>query len=109
MTGDSMITIRQNTAGGLRVKSWIVLLWVVHALYAVAVEPRAVQMARAENRNTRFGDLTTKAAFHVDREALAGSLAQQAQNIRSRDGNVRVRDLKFTHLTTNDGLSLLCE
>ena len=48
--GGCMITIRQNTAWGLRVASRILLLCTIHASYAVAAERRPA---------TSSGDLTT--------------------------------------------------
>ena len=88
-----MITIRQNTAWGLRGASRVVLLCIIHALCAGADEPRPAK---------RFAHLTTKAG---DREGRADSPARQFQNIHAEGGDALVRDLKFTHLTTNDGLS----
>ena len=59
-----MSMIRRNTAWRLRGASRILLLCIIHALYAAAAQPHPAQ-----------------------------------------GGPVVVRDLKFTHLTTNDGLS----
>ena len=64
LCGQTMSMIRRNTAWRLRGASRILLLCIIHALYAAAAQPHPVQ----------------------------GS-------------PVVVRDLKFTHLTTNDGLS----
>ena len=72
------------------------LLCIIHALYAVADEPRPAK---------RFAHLTTKAGFRGDREGRADSPARHFQNIHAEGGDALVRDLKFTHLTTNDGLS----
>jgi len=83
-----MITIRQNTGLGLRGASRILLLCVIHATYAVAAEPRPAKIGIAEGRYTRFAPPTTEAGLRGDREGRAG-----------------VGDVRFTHLTTNDGLS----
>ena len=45
-----------------------------------------------------------KARFRWDREGRADS-SPGHQNSQGQGGHARVRDLKFTHLTTNDGLS----
>ena len=65
----------------------------IYALYAGADEARPAK---------GFADLTTKAG---DREGRADSPPRHFQNSRAEDGGALVRDLKFTHLTTNDGLS----
>ena len=100
-----MITIRQNTAWGLRGASRILLLCIIHASYAVAAEPRPAKVASVEGTNTPFAHLTTKAGFRGDREGRADSPPRHFQNIHAQGGHARVRDLKFAHLTTNDGLS----
>ena len=72
---------------------------------AVAAEPRPAKIAIAQPSNTRFAHLTTKAGFRGDREGRADSTPRHFQNIHAQGGHARVRDLKFAHLTTNDGLS----
>ena len=62
--GQGMSMIRRNAAWRLRGASRILLLCIIHALYAAAAQPDPAQ-----------------------------------------GGPVVLRDLKFTHLTTNDGLS----
>jgi signal transduction histidine kinase/ligand-binding sensor domain-containing protein len=104
MDGNRMITIRQKTPG-LQAASQIFLLCVVHASYAVAAEPRPAQIPSADERNTRFSHVTTNAALRGGSEAIGDSHHRHFQNIRAQGRQVPVRDLKFTHLTTNDGLS----
>ena len=99
-----MITIRQKTPG-LQAASRIFLLCVVHASSAVAAEPRPAQIPSADERNTRFSHVTTNAALRGGSEAIGDSHHRHFQNIRAQGRQVPVRDLKFTHLTTNDGLS----
>ena len=101
---DGMITVRQNTGCGLRATSRILLLCFVHASYAVAAEPPPAQVAIGRAKYTRFAHLTTKAVSRGDREARADS-SPGNKNSQAQGGDARVRDLKFTHLTTNDGLS----
>ena len=100
-----MITIRQNTACGLRVASLILLLCIVYASYAVAAEPRPSKVAIGRARITPFAHLTTQAGFRGGREARAESNPRRFQNIRAPGGNARARELRFAHLTSNDGLS----
>jgi hypothetical protein len=50
-------------------------------------------------------DLTMKAGFPGHREGRADSIPRRFQNIHGQGGHAPGRDLKFTHLTTNDGLS----
>ena len=49
--------------------------------------------------------LTMKAGSRGHREGRADSTPRHFQNIHAQGSHARVRDLKFTHLTTNDGLS----
>ena len=84
-----MITIRQNTP--LRGASAILLLCIIHASYAAVAEPRATD----QNANT---------GLRRDRHGRTDP-ARDFQNIHARATDPVVRDLKFTHLTTNDGLS----
>jgi ligand-binding sensor domain-containing protein/signal transduction histidine kinase len=50
-------------------------------------------------------DPSVKAGFPGHREGRADSTPRHFQNIQAQDGHAPGRDLKFTHLTTNDGLS----
>jgi len=72
---------------------------------AVAAEPRPTKTLIAEARNRNFAHLTTKAGFAGDLETTADSPPRDFQNTRAEGGYALARDLKFTHLTTNDGLS----
>ena len=67
-----------------RVASGILLLCMIHAGTAVADQPRPA---------TRSADLTIESG------------ARRFQSIDAQGGQALVRDLKFTHLTTSDGLS----
>src|ERR1700757_2837986 len=73
--GDCMITIRQNSVCGFAAAGWILLLCIAYASYAVS--------------------------------AVSGpaKTATEARPARAQSAKVSVSDLKFTHLTTNDGLS----
>ena len=79
-----------------RVASGILLLCIIHASCAVPDQPRPV---------TRSADLTTKSGFRGDRKERPDSTARQFPSIQAQGGDALVRDLKFTHLTTSDGLS----
>src|SRR5215469_3142979 len=72
--------------------------------------PVASQWVRAEIRVGEPGDTSvihsrTKISSDADRQGTAESSALHFQDFDSRDRRARVTDLKFTHLTTNDGLS----
>jgi hypothetical protein len=105
MARSRMIIIRQNTGWSLRGASWILLLCIIYGSYAVAAEPRPAKTSIAEGRNTRFAHLTGKAGFRGDREGRDESPPRYFQNSHAQGGSARVIDLRFTHLTTNDGLS----
>jgi hypothetical protein len=80
------------------------LLIIIHASYAVATEPRPAKIAIADGTDIRFVPLTN-ADFRGDREARADSVRRDLRNIQAQAGHAGVRDVRFTHLTTNDGLS----
>ena len=50
-------------------------------------------------------DHSVKADFPAGREGRADSTPRHFQNIQAQGGHAPGRDLKFTHLTTDDGLS----
>ena len=100
-----MITARQNTAWYLRTASRIFLVCVVYASYAVVAEPRPAQIPGVDEGDTRFSHLTTNAALRGGSEAIADPRRGHFQNIHARAGHAGMSDLKFTHLTTNEGLS----
>ena len=91
-----MITIRRNIAWGLRGANRILLLCTIYVSYVVAVQPRPA---------TGFAHSTTKAGVRGDREGRADSPLREFRSFDTRGGHARVADLKFAHLTTNDGLS----
>src|SRR5690242_18554339 len=72
------------------------LMCIIHTAYAVADEPHPA---------TRSADFTTTARLRGDREQKPDSAARYFQNAHAQGGDGLVADLKFTHLTTNDGLS----
>jgi signal transduction histidine kinase/ligand-binding sensor domain-containing protein len=80
-----MIASRRFNRSGLRVASHILLLCLLHAAYSVAAEPDP--------------------GPHEGSEAVAHSRPRRFQNISEQNNHVPAKDLKFTHLTTNDGLS----
>ena len=50
-------------------------------------------------------NLITKAGMRGDRQERFDSSPGRFENIQAQGGHALVNDLKFTHLTTNDGLS----
>jgi ligand-binding sensor domain-containing protein/signal transduction histidine kinase len=91
-----MITIRRSKTCGMRGASRILLLCMLYASCAVADQPHP---------SRRFANLATKAGLGGDRIERPESAARQFQNILAQGGHALVGDLRFTHLTTNDGLS----
>jgi signal transduction histidine kinase/ligand-binding sensor domain-containing protein len=99
-----MITTRKNMMWGFRFASWIVLC-VLHASTAAALDARPAKIAIAEQINARFADVMARVGFGKDREKVPDGPAHNVQNVSARGANVSVKHLKFSHLTTNDGLS----
>jgi signal transduction histidine kinase/ligand-binding sensor domain-containing protein len=100
-----MITIRKNVTGGLLAASRILLLCIIHASYGVVAEPRATKIPIAEASNTRFAHLATMVSFGGDRKERPDSPARHSPISHAQGGHARANDLRFAHLTTNDGLS----
>jgi len=82
-----------------------VLLCMIHCCFAVTAEPHPAKVATAQGSNTPFAHLTAKAAFRPEPEPGADATSRRSRDIHPQDVHALVRDLKFTHLTTNDGLS----
>ena len=76
--------------------SLTLLLCIIYASCAIVAEPRAA---------TGFAPVTTNADVRGDGAARSDSTARQFQDMHGEGGRPLMRDLKFTHLTTNDGLS----
>src|SRR6202521_2614137 len=103
MVGDCMITIRKNTVWGFRVASWI-LLCILQASTAAALDARVAKIAIAKRVNVRFADVKARVGFPKDGEKVPDTRTR-VHNVRAQGAQVPVRHLKFSHLTTNDGLS----
>jgi ligand-binding sensor domain-containing protein/signal transduction histidine kinase len=100
-----MIAICRDTARALRRASRIVILCMIHCCFAITSEPNPAKVVIAQGSNTPFAHLTAKAAFRPEPEPSADGTPRHSQDIHRQDVHALVRDLKFTHLTTNDGLS----
>src|SRR6201987_339528 len=98
-----MITIRKNTVWGFRVASWI-LLWIFQASGAAALQARPPKIPIVRI-NARLVDVISRVGFRKGREKVPGTPSRHVQNIPAQGTHVPVRHLKFSHLTTNDGLS----
>ena len=103
--GKSMIAIRRNTGWALLRASTIVLLCIIHCSFAITTERNSAKVVIAHVNNTPLAQLTAKAAIPPDHEPGADATPRPSQDIHTHDVHALVRDLKFTHLTTNDGLS----
>lgn len=83
-----MVSIRENTVRGSWAASWI-LLCILQASTAAALEDGPAKIAIAKRINARLADIPVR----------------QVQNAPAPSTPVPVKHLKFSHLTTNDGLS----
>src|SRR5450631_588566 len=98
-----MIAIRPDVARALPRASWIVLLCTLFCSYAVTSEPNATKIA--QRSKSPFAHLTEERDFHAHLKSRSDRIPYHAQHIGSQGSPPWVRDLKFTHLTTSDGLS----
>ena len=73
--------------------------------YAVAVEPRSTKPAVAQGKDVRLAQSHGEPGSRGEPEGGADSDSRDFRNIHARGAEAVARDLKFTHITTNDGLS----
>jgi ligand-binding sensor domain-containing protein/signal transduction histidine kinase len=104
MVEECMITIRKNRVWGFWVASWI-LLCILQVPTAAALDARPAKTANAKRINARSADVMARVGLRNDREKVPHYTAGYLQNVPAQDAHVPERNLKFTHLTTNDGLS----
>ena len=100
-----MIILCRNRARGLRRASRFLLLCMITASYAVAVEPRPTKPAVAQGKDVRLAQPHVEPGSREEQEGGVDSDSRDFRDIHARGSEAIVRDLKFTHLTTNDGLS----
>jgi ligand-binding sensor domain-containing protein/signal transduction histidine kinase len=103
--GRDCMTAHQNTAWSLRGASSILLLCIVHGLGAVAGDPLPAKLAIAEARDTRLAALTTKVSLPRNRGGRVRDPDAGTNRIHPRSSADWLSNLRFTHLTANDGLS----
>jgi ligand-binding sensor domain-containing protein/signal transduction histidine kinase len=103
--GKGIMAIRPDTARALRRASRIVLLCVIYCSFAVTAERNSLKLVSAQGSNTPFAHRTAKAAFRPEPQSGADATPPHSQDSHPQDVHAVVMDLKFTHLTTNDGLS----
>ena len=99
-----MIALRRNTARALRRASTIALFCMIHSL-AAATTLNPAKVGNAQRGKTPFAHLAARGGFHPQHEPGTGAIPRHSQDLHALNVHVVVRDLKFTHLTTNDGLS----
>jgi len=99
-----MITIRKNTVSGFRVATWI-FLCILPVSTAAALNAWPAKIAIAERINSRLADVMARVGFRKDRGKVPETPARVVQNVPTQGAYVPVSHLKFSHLTTNDGLS----
>ena len=101
-----MSTMRRSTPRRFRVASNAVLLCAIYAYDAGAPEPRAATIEIGGHSHTRTAHQPTKDRIREDRGRSADLPRRPPQSAHPPDSDARVRDdLKFTHLSTNEGLS----
>jgi len=98
-----MITIRQNARWGLLFGSGILLLCVTWC--AVSLEPRPAKPAVAQARGVRLAQPDGEPGSRSKPEGRADSDPREFRNDHASGSVAVASDLRFTHLTTNDGLS----
>ena len=99
-----MIAVRRNTARALRRAGTIVLLCMIHCFFAAAATARP-RIVIAQARDVPSAYLSVKAASHLGQEPGTDATPRDSQDKHPHDVHPVLRDLKFTHLTTNEGLS----
>jgi ligand-binding sensor domain-containing protein/signal transduction histidine kinase len=100
-----MTGIQQNAGSGLRCARWIVLLCIVHFSSAVRAELDPARAVIALASNPPFAHPTAKANSRSDAEPGTDQILIHPRNVHPQEVHALVKDLRFTHITTNDGLS----
>ena len=97
-----MITARQTTTWGWRSTTLFLLLCIFPGSYALGSQSRPFKIADVENRKTRSAHA---AKADLRRHPNTRPTDSFVQNFARQDSRALMTHLKFTHLTTNDGLS----
>jgi ligand-binding sensor domain-containing protein/signal transduction histidine kinase len=98
------MTAHQNTPWSLQAASLILLLCIAHGLGAVAGAPLPAELAIADATDTRLAPLTTKVSLPQDRGGKVRDADAGANRIHPQGRNDWPSNLRFTHLTADDGL-----
>jgi len=77
----------------------------IHVSYAAVAQHRQPEISVAESRSTPFAYPIRRASFRWDRQGRVDPPLQHIQSIPAEGVDPPVTDLKFSHLTTQDGLS----
>jgi hypothetical protein len=99
-----MITIRKNTVRGFRVASWI-LLYILQASTAAALDARPAKIASQTDKRTLGRRGGERSGFVRTAKKYLIPPPTTFRMPRLRRAHAPVRHFKFSHLTTNDGLS----
>src|ERR1700756_402646 len=104
MHGRDRMTAHQNTPWSLQAASLILLLCIAHGFGAVARAPLPAALAIADATDTRLAPLTTKVSLPQDRGGKVRDADAGANRIHPQGRNDWPSNLRFTHLTADDGL-----
>ncbi len=100
-----MIAICRNKARRLFLACGIQLVCMIHGSFAVTAERIPAEVVIGQGDDTHFAHLAAKAAFRPETEPGSDKTPGRSQDIYLHDVRGLVSELKFTHLTTDDGLS----
>ena len=100
-----MIAILRNIARSLSRSGGIALLCLIRCCHSVTAEPNPAKAVSAQSNNTYIATLRTEVDFRQEPRPESRVNSRHSPDSRPQDVHALVRDLKFTHLTTNDGLS----
>jgi ligand-binding sensor domain-containing protein/signal transduction histidine kinase len=98
-----MITILKNTIGHF-LASWILLCIFLASTVAISEGPPA-QSVIVKPINAGLSDVNVRVGFDDQRKTVPVAHARVVDNVTVQGARIPVRHLKFSHLTTNDGLS----
>jgi ligand-binding sensor domain-containing protein/signal transduction histidine kinase len=100
-----MTAIRRNPTRALRRASGILLPCMIYFSFVPTDKPNPAKVSIAQGSDAPFAHLIAKAASRREPEPRADASPRHSQEIDPQGVDALVRDLKFTHLTTSDGLS----
>lgn len=100
-----MIATRRKSVRALRPVNLILPLCMTYCAFAASAKPNLQKLAISHGRDPSIAQTGAKADFGPDAKPGVDASTGRSRDVHPQNIPVLVKNLKFTHLTTNDGLS----